>query len=207
MLSVLLLGSVGLMLTPQVHAQPVCVWSGTGTWESAANWSSCGGGAPRPGDFTSINSGTVTVTANENPAVINVQAGATIVVNSGVTLTTFGDIVIAVGGSVINYGTIIDNGGGGIVNDGVLTNCGGTITSPGGKTGNPIVNGGPACAAPTPSPAQYVPPVTIGGTMLPINRLQVILPWVILIMLLGTVSVCTLIVKRERGPKQNSTIR
>jgi hypothetical protein len=136
------------------------------------------------------------VTANENPGQIIVQAGATIVVNSGVTLTTFGDIVIAVGGSVINYGTIIDNGGGGIVNGGVLTNCGGTITTPGGYLGNPVVNGGPACAAPTPSPE-----LTIGGTMLPINTLQVILPWVILITVLGTVSVWTLIVKRERGTK------
>ena len=47
------------------------------------------------------------------------------------------------------------------------------------------------------SPAQYQP-VMVGGRMLPINRLQVILPWLLLIAVLSMVSVWTLIVKRRR---------
>jgi hypothetical protein len=54
----------------------------------------------------------------------------------------------------------------------------------------------PFTVSPTASPSSYVP-VTIGGTLLSINRLQVILPWIILITLLGIVSVWTLIVKRR----------
>jgi len=48
----------------------------------------------------------------------------------------------------------------------------------------------------TPAPAQYIP-VFVGGNMFPINTLQVILPWIALITLLGTVSVWTLVVKRR----------
>jgi hypothetical protein len=46
------------------------------------------------------------------------------------------------------------------------------------------------------SPAEYQSP--IGGEMLAINRVQVILPWVALIILLGTVSIWMLVVKRRR---------
>jgi hypothetical protein len=49
-----------------------------------------------------------------------------------------------------------------------------------------------------PTPSSHVPPVTIGGTLLPINGLQVLLPWIALITILGTVSVWTLAVKRRR---------
>lgn len=51
--------------------------------------------------------------------------------------------------------------------------------------------------APAALPSQYLP-ITIGGTMLPINRFQIILPWAVLIALLGGVSVWTLVVERRK---------
>jgi hypothetical protein len=40
-------------------------------------------------------------------------------------------------------------------------------------------------------------PVVVGGEMLPINKLQVLLPWLALVTLLATISVWTLVTKRE----------
>ena len=48
--------------------------------------------------------------------------------------------------------------------------------------------------APTPS---YIPPVTIGGTMLPINRFLILLPWLTLIVILSTVAAYTLTTTRK----------
>jgi len=44
----------------------------------------------------------------------------------------------------------------------------------------------------------HYPALTIGGTVLSTDRFQIILPWVVLITLLGTVSVWTLVVKRRK---------
>ena len=49
---------------------------------------------------------------------------------------------------------------------------------------------------PAPTPSSYTP-VTIGGTMLPINRLQILLPWLILIVVLSTVAAYTLTASRK----------
>jgi hypothetical protein len=187
------------MSTPQVHALG-CIWTdGNGTWETGSNWTGCTGpgGIPGPGDRAIINSGTVTVTANEASLNFFLGAGATMIVNSGVTLTTTG--IDNNSGSIINYGTITAGGGGGIVNSGSITNCaGGTVTGP--VIVNPVQSGGAACAAPvSSSPAGYPSP-TIGGVMLTINRLQILLPWLTLITLLGTISVWTLVIKRKRTP-------
>ena len=48
-----------------------------------------------------------------------------------------------------------------------------------------------------PTPSSYVSPVAIGGTMLPINQLEIIVPWVGLIALLAAVAVWTFIIKRK----------
>jgi len=47
-----------------------------------------------------------------------------------------------------------------------------------------------------PTPSSYTP-VTIGGMMLPINRLQILLPWITLILILGTVAAYSLTVGRK----------
>jgi len=51
-------------------------------------------------------------------------------------------------------------------------------------------------ASSTSPPSSYIP-VTIGGTMLPINRLQVILPWLTLIAALSTLVAYTLTASRK----------
>jgi len=48
-----------------------------------------------------------------------------------------------------------------------------------------------------PAATSYTPPATIGGTMLPINQLQIILPWLTLLVILAAVSVWTLAIKRR----------
>ena len=52
-----------------------------------------------------------------------------------------------------------------------------------------------------PAPSSYTP-VTIGGTMLPINRLQILLPWLILIVVLSTVAAYTLTASRKTAKRK-----
>jgi len=49
---------------------------------------------------------------------------------------------------------------------------------------------------PAPTPSSYTP-VTIGGTMLPINRFLVMLPWLALIFVLSIVAAYTLTISRK----------
>ena len=48
-----------------------------------------------------------------------------------------------------------------------------------------------------PAPSSYVPPVTIGGTMLPINRYLILLPWLTLVVVLTTVAAYMLTSSRK----------
>ena len=48
-----------------------------------------------------------------------------------------------------------------------------------------------------PTPSSYVSPVAIGGTMLPINQLEIIVPWVALFAGLAVMAVWAFVVKRE----------
>jgi hypothetical protein len=41
-------------------------------------------------------------------------------------------------------------------------------------------------------------PMAVGGEIIPINLVQVLMPWLALVAVLGTVSVWTLLVKRRR---------
>jgi hypothetical protein len=41
--------------------------------------------------------------------------------------------------------------------------------------------------------ASPIAPIAVGGEMLPINRVHIILPWIVLIVVLGTLSTCMII--------------
>ncbi len=122
---VLLVGAMSLVLVPQAHAFNTCIWDGSNsTWETASHWTSCAGLVPQSGDDVVINSGTVTVTANENIEFggLTMSGSATLIVNSGVTLTV---IVMTVnGGNVVNNGTIVTTTSGTLTNSGTITNKG-----------------------------------------------------------------------------------
>jgi len=124
----LVLAFLALVSIPSAHAA-ICTFNvSSGTWETAGDWTSCGGHVPGPGDTAFIPSGdTVTVTANENIGAGAINNLGTLIVNSGVTLQFASLGNDNTGNTLINKGTLT---GTDLYNDGVsnsLTNSG-TIT-------------------------------------------------------------------------------
>ena len=110
---------------------PQIDWQGTsgGNWTNAADWS--GGLVPNSGDTAIINaSGTYEVVISSADAayslVVN-DAGATVAINSGGTLTLSGPLTLEAGtvelnnGGTIVGGTIVDQGSGVLFQSGTLS--------------------------------------------------------------------------------------
>jgi len=157
----MILGSLALIQFPLAHALPpnVCIWDGTNNnWESTADWTCSTGSThrlPTSADEVDINSGTVTVTANENFGNMFLDGG-NLIVNCGVTLTGAEDINNDGGGTVTNKGTITlgedlnNDAAGTVTNLGTLTvsedinnQNGGTVTNSGTLAIQQDLNNGP----------------------------------------------------------------
>ena len=98
---------IGLLAAP---AFPLaCTSAGAGVWSAAATWSACGGGVPGSGDTIAI-AHQVTVgdnrTVGHSPgasdvtAAIQINAGGSVVISSGIELRVRGDIKFAAPGAV-----------------------------------------------------------------------------------------------------------
>jgi len=104
--AIVLAGAIipAFFLSPMIRklAAATCTWSGgNGTWETAANWSNCGGGVPGAADDAVINSN-VTVSINASTTVNSLTLG-----NSGGTTTPTLNFNYD---SITNGALIIDDG-------------------------------------------------------------------------------------------------
>jgi len=122
-----------------------------------------------------------TVTFNPNPPIDG----------QPFTITSNGGL----GSPLSVYGSCGCNGGcsigGGSVSPTTLTLAAGQY--------NVLDSGDGSCTPFTvdPAPSSYIPPVTIGGTILPVNRFLIVLPWITLVVILSTVAAYTLTTSRK----------
>ena len=86
-----------------------CSSTGTGNWNTAATWTSCGGTVPQPADTATVNAGHV-VTLNAAPAgtATTLTVVGTLAVSS--TLTVGTNVAINAGTLQINAGAVVSVG-------------------------------------------------------------------------------------------------
>jgi len=116
----------------RAYAANACVWTGAvnSNWDTAGNWTSCGGVAPAADDTVTFNS-SYNVAANINSASTVTVAG--LAIDTGYTATVTQSQTIIVNGNLSQAAGAFTGGAAAITASGDFTLSGGTFTSTSGN--------------------------------------------------------------------------